>query len=237
MKTLILYYTETGNTLLMAESLKCDALIDIVKLNEGSETLPDDIERLGIITKTYNGALPYPVRKFINDSLKERDDSDIQYVFSLTASSDDTHFNGMLLENELKESGLNLSYFREIKNINKLPGIEKELENEEIRLPKFSLFLRTKIKISRRKNNPGPSDLKIGDGCTLCGICTRVCPMSNIKIENSRVEIGNDCISCLSCLSLCPEGCITASKDVKHIIPPLPMEKLFRRNQTPPETK
>jgi NAD-dependent dihydropyrimidine dehydrogenase PreA subunit/flavodoxin len=40
--------------------------------------------------------------------------------------------------------------------------------------------------------------------CTKCGICARLCPVKNIKM-NEYPEYGLDCQYCLRCCSLCPE--------------------------------
>ncbi len=231
MKTVILYYTETGKTLSYAKSIPSDALIDIVSLNEKRVSLPDEIERLGIITKTYNSSLPYPVREVLHNTLKERDNSAVQYVFALTVPGDATSFNGMIMENEIKECSLNLSYYKAVKRDDELNEIREDIEKEEILLPRFSLFLKTKMKISRKKNNPSlpPSSMKVKESCTLCRVCEMICPMNNIRIENSRVEIGDKCLSCLQCVRLCPERSITIDKSVEHIAPAVPLSELYRR--------
>lgn len=231
MKTLILYYTEAGKTLSYARLLPSDALIDICRINEKKDSLPESIERLGIITKTYNGALPYPVREFLDNTLKKRDNSDIQYVFALTLPSDKTSFNGMIMEKEIQECSLSLSYYKTIKKEDDLTKIRDDIEREEILLPRFSLFLRTKMRLSRKKNNPSlpPKDMKVKDNCTLCRICERICPIGNIRLSDSKVEIGERCLSCLACVLLCPEESIVINRDVEHVTPPVPLEELYKR--------
>ena len=38
--------------------------------------------------------------------------------------------------------------------------------------------------------------LKISDACTGCGLCTRLCPMENLVLENNRAKAGNRCTMC-----------------------------------------
>ena len=55
--------------------------------------------------------------------------------------------------------------------------------------------------------------IKADDKCIGCGICTRVCPMDNIKVENNHAIIGDNCITCLACFHWCPKEAIYMSKE------------------------
>lgn len=50
------------------------------------------------------------------------------------------------------------------------------------------------------------------ENCIGCGICAKVCPMGNIRIENGRSIIGDECATCLSCFHWCPKEAIWMSK-------------------------
>ena len=51
--------------------------------------------------------------------------------------------------------------------------------------------------------------LKISDGCIGCGLCSQICPMKNIKIDNQKAVSGNKCTMCYRCITLCPQQAIT----------------------------
>ena len=53
------------------------------------------------------------------------------------------------------------------------------------------------------------SKLKISDACVGCGLCTRNCPMHNLKLENGKVLIHGQCAMCYRCISTCPQKAIT----------------------------
>lgn len=43
------------------------------------------------------------------------------------------------------------------------------------------------------------------DACTRCGICVRVCPADNIRMEADGPAWGERCVSCFACLHWCPQ--------------------------------
>jgi NAD-dependent dihydropyrimidine dehydrogenase PreA subunit/flavodoxin len=49
---------------------------------------------------------------------------------------------------------------------------------------------------------------KAGGGCTGCGVCERICPLSNIKLANGRPVWHHDCMHCMACIQRCPEQAI-----------------------------
>lgn len=51
--------------------------------------------------------------------------------------------------------------------------------------------------------------LKISNSCIGCGLCSKECPMQNIKMIENRAVPGKRCTMCYRCISLCPEKAIT----------------------------
>ena len=44
----------------------------------------------------------------------------------------------------------------------------------------------------------------IDSKCTFCGICSKICPVNNIKIENKSITWKGNCEKCLACIQWCP---------------------------------
>lgn len=54
----------------------------------------------------------------------------------------------------------------------------------------------------------GDRRFRTTDGCTGCGKCAALCPLSNITIENGRPAWHGDCTHCMACICNCPAEAI-----------------------------
>lgn len=55
--------------------------------------------------------------------------------------------------------------------------------------------------------------IKADEHCIGCGLCTKVCPMNNIKLVDKHAVIGDSCLTCLACFHWCPQEAIYMSKE------------------------
>ena len=55
----------------------------------------------------------------------------------------------------------------------------------------------------------------VEEGCTGCGLCAKVCPQKNIRLEGGRPVWGKTCASCMACIHWCPVQAIQYGKKTK----------------------
>lgn len=107
------------------------------------------------------------------------------------------------------------------KNQRILRAADRKIENcaEKIgrgKYPKDGLYFYDRIAgfVSQRlwfygKTKNYSDKLKISMDCTGCGLCTGLCPMGNLTLENGRAAAGSRCTMCYRCISSCPSQAIT----------------------------
>ena len=49
---------------------------------------------------------------------------------------------------------------------------------------------------------------KVSSDCVNCGMCAKICPTNNIKIENGQFKFGKNCLMCMRCAHLCSKNAI-----------------------------
>ena len=48
----------------------------------------------------------------------------------------------------------------------------------------------------------------VNDNCTGCTICTELCPVKNIEIQNNIPQFKHKCEQCMACIQYCPQKAI-----------------------------
>jgi ferredoxin len=52
------------------------------------------------------------------------------------------------------------------------------------------------------------NSVSIIDGCTQCGLCVSICPMSNLETLDGKIVTKQNCTICYRCINKCPEKAI-----------------------------
>lgn len=222
----VFYFTSTGNCLEVAKKLGGKA-ISIPSILKGSEfTFEDDI--IGIVTPNYKGDLPVPVKDFLS-----KVNFKAKYTFGIITYGFFNAAANAKLEALGKTHGIHFDYINSLlmvdnsflyfemeKEIKKLP---KKKVDENIKVIKNDVLARkhkiysnsfaikglAKIieKISAGQSENFSKNFEIDSSCINCGICEKVCPISNIVIKDKPI-INDKCIRCGACWHNCPQKAI-----------------------------
>jgi ferredoxin len=220
----IYYFTSTGNCLSVAKAIggELRAIPQMIKTKD--YYCADDV--IGLIFPIYGFGLPKIVSYFLDHASWQAD-----YIFAIGTYGNAT---GAALENLKKYGatlGIEFNYLNSLimvdnwlpgysveSQLEKLPGrnvpnalakIADDVQNRVKNEPKSSLFERATTKAIQKMTtqfNDGSMarSFIVGDTCTTCGICAKVCPTGNIAVTEN-VTFGEFCVACLGCIHNCPQ--------------------------------
>ena len=235
----IFYFTGTGNSLFAARKIanaNNATLISIPQVIGECKTYKDDV--IGFVYPQYANGLPKMVRKFIVENKFEAD-----YFFAVDLYAF-IHINSL---GEIA-SLLPLNYGVYLKtpmNFILLFGAPKNpgnmLASAENKLNKIidniANRVNKRIKPSKGIGNAtkhfGESKFKVTSACTKCGICVKVCPAGNIKMNDS-IMFDNNCETCFACVNLCSAHAIYSKESMlkrrQYRNPIISVDEIIRAN-------
>jgi len=236
MKTIIYYFTGTGNSLAAAKAIcarlgDCE-LVSIPVLAGSSAEIVPVADRVGIVCPVYDFGLPSIVAEFA----KRLDLSGTGYCFAVLTMGGMGGSALHQLDNIIRKHGgrqLDASFtVRMPGNFVPLYNPPQGKKREEIlakgqeRIEEIAGMI-DKGLIVRPGISPLTSLLKhftyagfiknvhggdkafiANEKCTSCGTCARVCPVQNIIMENEKPSWKHNCELCLACLHFCPVAAI-----------------------------
>lgn len=228
MKTIIYYFSGTGNSLKVSTELSknldnCELLPIVGCVRH--ENFKVSCERVGFVFPLYYLGLP----KIVSDFIKKVDLTDTKYIFTVITRG--WPFVGgaiKQMKNLMDEKGQILdfgSYIHMPMNDITLAQVPNEKKQKKI----FENFDKQLNKaVSKIRNNRNGYDFEpisflldkrntpfvnrvnqldnfysVNKACTGCGTCEKVCPVDNIYIENGMPHWKNGCQMCLACFHFC----------------------------------
>ncbi len=241
MKTIIYYFTGTGNSLATAKRIvsgigDCD-LVPIASLQDTTGDVITGTDRVGIVCPVYFSGLPVMVAEFAGRLDLSRSD----YTFSVVTFGGSGASSALRqLDEILKEKhGRGLDAGFQVK----MPGNyilmygspsgekrERILAAADEQLDRIITAIKNSTKSSlpyspfarlihalaypRFASHVHQDDRKfsVSDACTSCGTCRAICPAGNIDLVDGRPVWKHRCELCCGCIHLCPEGAIQAGK-------------------------
>lgn len=241
MKTIIYYFTGTGNSLAaakkIAQSLGETEIVPIAAFRSIAGEIRPAADRIGIVCPVYFSGLPAMVTEFV----ERLDLTAADYVFAVV-----THGGGggaaalRQLDGILRgragrglDAGFAVSMPGNYILMYEPPAGEKrdrilaaadaEFEavagrigkGERRNLPYAPLTRLIKAVMYPRFLSRVHGDdrrFTVDDRCTSCGTCAAVCPAENIDMVEGRPVWNHRCELCCGCIHLCPAGAIQAGK-------------------------
>ena len=236
MKTIIYYFTGTGNSLSIAKALcarlgDCE-LVSIPALAGPPAEIVPAADRVGIVCPVYDMGLPSIVAEFA----KRLDLSGTGYCFAVLTMGG---MGGSALHqiNDIvrKHCGRQLDASFTVRMpgnfvplYNPPQGKKKEdiLELAQVRIGEIAEMIDTGLivlpgmspltSLLKWVMYPGfikqvhgaDKDFIADEKCTSCGTCSRVCPVQNIVMENEKPCWKHHCELCLACMHFCPVAAI-----------------------------
>ncbi len=237
MKTIIWYFTGTGNSLAAAKKIAASLpdceLLPIASLQATNGDIPL-AERIGIVCPVYFSGLPAMVAAFA----ERLDPAKAGYVFAVV-----THGGGGgsaalgQLDGILRKRGRGLDAGFTIAmpgNYILMYSAPEGEKREEILAKAAEEIAGITGPVSRCEKREHPSSLvnslihfvlyprfrshvhtddknfTVSDKCTSCGTCAAVCPAENIEMIEGRPVWKHHCELCCGCIHLCPVQAIQA---------------------------
>ena len=251
---MILYFSGTGNSLAIARRI-AEAIDDqVLPLTEAVQQDLTNEQRIGLVFPTYDFNMPPAVRTLV-PQLKISPNA---YVFAVTTCGAQAGNSLWTLRRLLRHKDIELAYAHKIRvPDNSAIAFGRNPNEQTWKFEKFASRLeqiKDDVKAMRHERHfswwslaggiIGWSFLENGmlrtfhpvvdeAKCTGCKTCARVCPMSNIVVEE-KAGIGPHCTICLGCVHVCPQQAIRindreALKERQYRHPDIKLKDLIKR--------
>ncbi|TFG78708.1 MAG: 4Fe-4S ferredoxin [Chrysiogenales bacterium] len=237
MKTVIFYYSGTGNSLwsarLLAQGL---ADVSLRPMKKADALATGDAEAVGFVFPVHVWGIPVPVVQFIEKlSLRPR-----VYLFALAVNAGQVSRTLIQLRKMMARRGLKLAAaYSIVLPSNYIPWggpgpAERQtsrFENASVKIteaaaciaggrdgpiekgPLWQRIIFTAIyKMTFKQIHKMDKDFWCDDKCNSCAVCVQICPAKNIELKEGKPVWHHNCEQCLACIQWCPQESIQFGK-------------------------
>ena len=241
MKTIIYWFSGTGNSLAAAKALaeQCgDA--ELVSMAKALENPPPAVERIGLVFPVYAFCPPALVARFT----KKLNASPDSYIFSVVTYAGLPGGTLEVLRRILRKCGLDLAASWGVKMPENYPPFggapapEKQQTVNAVaaeQISKIVAELQQSPRGRHEKINPvwkmvsrmiypsfqkraarADRSFRVDANCNGCGICAKVCPARNIEMLDGKPRWLGRCEQCYACFHWCPQKAVQCGRSSKQ---------------------
>lgn len=224
----IYYFSATGNSLHAAKTVA--AVLDecAVEPMEPGASLPEGLERIGIVFPVFWWGLPKHVIEFA--SALDFTGNEGAYVFAVATCGGMQGAAMQQLNRILETKGQKLKFSSVVRmignyvieyNVPEDPSKKLEKAREKLDAAAQGIALKKEAKMPmalpgsagfngrfQKRVADMDANFTVSDACIHCGTCEKVCPVQNIRMEEERPVFQHHCENCLACLHWCPQKAI-----------------------------
>ena len=241
MKTIIYWFSGTGNSLAAAKALaKSCGDAELVPMAKAIRKPPPSAERIGLVFPVYGFCPPALVARFI-EKLSAATDA---YIFAVITYAGSPGGTIDVLMRLLRKSGLNLAASWGVKMPENYPPfggapapekqqtvnasaaeqigkIAAELQqsprgrHEPIK-PVWKLVSRMIYPLFQKRTARADRSFRADKKCNGCCICTRVCPVNNVAMIDGQPTWLGRCEQCYACFHWCPQQAVQHGRSAKQ---------------------
>ncbi len=230
MKSVIYYFTGTGNNLQVAKKI-AEALPDckLVSMGKGKHDSNEVYDYIGFVYPTYAFNLPRRVTQFISEMSLEK--SKNAYFFAVNGCGGASGVALTVPAKILAKKGVKLNFAEKISMVSNYVAMYKMSERnpEKYQIATDSIPALVQ-KIAAKTEQPAgkvnellnastamgqklmyttkDKGFNVSDACNGCGTCAVVCPVANIAMKNQKPSFQHDCEQCMACVQWCPKQAI-----------------------------